>query len=307
MELHALRTFVAVAEAASFTRAAEVLHLTQPVVSQHVKRLERDLGAQVLDRSTRRVQLTPAGARLLPHARTILAEVARAENETKMVGAGVAGRVAIGFVGTATYDLLPGVTRSVRKSLPNIELEVFGEELNPSLIDGLRSRRLDIAVMRQAAPDASVFMRPLRSEALIAALPADHPAAHRAKIPLTALSEDTFVTHPSGHRSVMYEAVVQACRGVGFLPKEVIEVRETATLVAYVAAGIGVSLVPEPVRSLSLEGVAFRALDDIQAHIDLVIATRAGLAPTTVVHVVEAVAAVARQWKGTAASSVATT
>lgn len=293
MDLRSLRTFVAVAEASSFTRAAEVLHLAQPVVSQHVKRLERDLGAQVLDRSTRRVQLTAAGARLLPHARTILAEVTRAETETKLVGAGVAGRVAIGFVGTATYDLLPRVTRSVREHLPDVELEVYGEELNPSLIQGLRSRRLDIAVMRQVAPDPSVFVRPLRSEALIAALPADHPAARREKILLAALRDEAFVTHPSGHRSVMHDAVVQACRGVGFIPREIVEVRETATLVAYVAAGIGVSLVPEPVRSLALDGVAFRALSDVEAPIDLVLAMRAGLPSATVLHVAEAVAAAA--------------
>lgn len=293
MDLRSLRTFVAVAEASSFTRAAEVLHLAQPVVSQHVKRLERDLGAQVLDRSTRRVQLTAAGARLLPHARTILAEVTRAETETKLVGAGVAGRVAIGFVGTATYDLLPRVTRSVREHLPDVELEVYGEELNPSLVQGLRSRRLDIAVMRQVAPDPSVFVRPLRSEALIAALPADHPAARREKILLAALRDEAFVTHPSGHRSVMHDAVVQACRGVGFIPREIVEVRETATLVAYVAAGIGVSLVPEPVRSLALDGVAFRALSDVEAPIDLVLAMRAGLPSATVLHVAEAVAAAA--------------
>lgn len=293
MDLRLLRTFVAVAEASSFTRAAEVLHLAQPVVSQHVKRLERDLGAQVLDRSTRRVQLTAAGARLLPHARTILAEVTRAETETKLMGAGVAGRVAIGFVGTATYDLLPRVTRSVREHLPDVELEVYGEELNPSLAQGLRSRRLDIAVMRQVAPDPSMSVRPLRSEALIAALPADHPAARRQKILLAALRDEAFVTHPSGHRSVMHDAVVQACRGVGFIPREIVEVRETATLVAYVAAGIGVSLVPEPVRSLALDGVAFRALSDVEAPIDLVLAMRAGLPSATVLHVAEVVAAAA--------------
>lgn len=288
-----MRSFVAVAEASSFTRAAEVLHLAQPVVSQHVKRLERDLGTDVLDRSTRRVQLTAAGARLLPHARTILAEVTRAETETRLGCAGPAGRVAIGFIGTATYDLLPRVTRSVREQLPDVELEVYGEELNPSLIQGLRSRRLDIAVMRQAAPDPLVSVRPLRSETLIAALPADHPAAVHEKILLGALRDDAFVTHPSGHRSVMYEAVVQACRGAGFVPREIVEVRETATLVAYVAAGIGVSLVPEPVRSLALHGVAFRALSDVEAHIDLILATRAGLPSGTVAHVAEAVVAAA--------------
>ena len=276
----ALRTFVTVAEQASFSRAAEMLHLAQPVVSQQIKRLERDLGTEVLHRSTRRVGLTAAGAALLPRANAILAEVGRAETEVRLLQAGIAGRVALGFVGTATYDLLPRVTRSVRTSLPDVELEVYGEQLNPALVDGLLSRRLDIAVLRDTGHDPALAVRPLRSERLVAALPADHPAAGQGEVALAALRGAAFVTHPSGQRSVMYEAVMQACRQAGFLPTEVVEVRETATLVAFVAAGIGIALVPEPVRSLALEGVTYHGLSDVDPHTELVLATRSEVSPT---------------------------
>ena len=290
MDLVALRAFVAVAELSSFSRAAEALHLAQPGVSQQIKRLERDLGAAVLQRSTRRVELTAAGASLLPRAKAVLAEVQRAEAEVRALEAGVAGRVAVGFVGTATYDLLPRVVRTLRERLPAVELEVHGEQLTPVLVEGLRSRRLDIAVMRRAAPDASLQVRHLRSEPLIAVLPADHPLAGDGAVPLAALRDSAFVTYPSGHRSVVYDAVVHACRQVGSTPAEVVEVRETATLVAFVAAGIGVALVPEPVRSLALDGVTYASLTDLDARTELVLATRSEALSPTVQHVADLMA-----------------
>jgi DNA-binding transcriptional LysR family regulator len=274
MDMDGLRAFVRVAEYGNFSRAAVSLHLAQPAVSQQVKRLERDLGAQVFLRSTRRVQLTAAGEVLLPRAKAILAEASRAQEDVRMLGEGLAGRVSIGFVGTATYDLLPRVSRSVRAALPGVELEVYGEQLTPALVERLLAHDLDVAVMRNPEPGAPLAVAPLRSERLICALPADHPAAGNESVELAALSEEPFVTYPSGRRSVTYEAVMQACRQVGFVPREVVEVRETATLVAFVAAGIGVALVPEPVRSLAVEGVAFRALSDVDHRTELVVASR---------------------------------
>ncbi len=302
MDLGALRTFVAVAEFSSFSRAAEELHLAQPAVSQQIKRLERDVGAELLSRSTRRVHLTPAGERLLPRAVAILADVDRAQDEIRMLQAGLVGSVAVGFVGTATYDLLPRVARSVREHLPGVALELFGEPASPTLIDDLHARRIDIAVLRDPSPDPELTIRQLRSERLVAALAADHPLAGGDTVSLAALSESTFVTHPSGQRSAMFDTVMQACRSVGFLPAQIVEVRETATLVTFVAAGIGVALVPEPVRSLALEGVVFRPLADVDQSTDLALATRAGELSAAVAHVVEVIDAVTAEGEGQQAS-----
>jgi DNA-binding transcriptional LysR family regulator len=237
------------------------------------------------------VHLTAAGERLVPRARSVLAELALAENEIRLVSAGLIGRVSIGFVGTATYELLPRVARSVREQLPGVALELFGERLSPALVDDLVARRLDIAMVRDPVPDAAVTLRPVRSERFVAALPADHALARETSVALADLRDSTFVTHPSGHRSVMYDAVMQACRSVGYLPSQIVEVRETATLVAFVAAGIGVALVPEPVRALALEGVVFRPLADVDQYTELVLATRTddhSAAVANVVSVIEA-------------------
>ncbi|MFP5252560.1 MAG: LysR family transcriptional regulator [Actinomycetes bacterium] len=285
MNLQDLRTFVAVVEHGGFGRAAAALHVAQPAVSQHVKRLERELGATVLRRSTRRVELTAAGAQLLRRARSIVAEVDRAEGEVRLIEAGRAGRVALGFVGTATYDLMPKVARRVRQHLPDVELDLHGERLSPALVAALLARDLDVVAIRDPDPDPALRVRHLRAERLVAVLPADHPGAGEDEVALADLRGERFVTHPSGHRSVMFAAVMDACQRAGFLPEEVVEVRETAALVAFVAAGTGVALVPEPVRSLALEGVVFRPLSDVDQRTDLVLATRADETSATVLRV----------------------
>lgn len=285
MNLQDLRTFVAVVELGGFGRAAEALHVAQPAVSQQIKRLERQLGATVLSRSTRRVELTAAGEQLLRRARSILAEVDRAEHEVRLIEAGRAGRVSLGFVGTATYDLMPRVARRVRQQLPEVELDLYGERLSPMLVEALLARELDVAAIRDPVPDPALRVRNLRSERLVAVLPGDHPGAGEEEVALADLRGETFVTHPSGHRSVMYAAVMDACRLAGFWPAEVVEVRETAALVAFVAAGTGVALVPEPVRSLALDGVAFRPLSDVDHRTELVLATRADETSATVLQV----------------------
>ena len=298
MDLTAVRSFVTVAEQSSFSRAADLLMIAQPAVSQQIKRLERELGAQLLRRSTRRVELTQAGQAFMPRARAILAEVDRAEQEMRLLAAGLAGRVAVGFVGTATYDLLPRLSRAVRAHSPAVRLELFGEQLSPGLEVDLLERRVDVAVLRDPTRDPSLRIHWLRSERLVAALPADHALADREDVAVRDLAAEVFVTHPSGHRSVMYDAVMAVCRSVGFQPVEVVEVRETATLVAFVAAGIGVALVPEPVRSLAVEGVVYRPLSDVRFETELVLAVRAGEVSPAVAGVVDAARAAARQGLG---------
>lgn len=295
MELRHLRSFAALAEERHFGRAADRLHLAQPALSQQIKQLERELGVQLFTRTTRRVELTAAGARFVDHARTVLGDVGRAEEDMAALSTGHAGRVSVGFVGTATYDVLPRVAREVRRALPDVELELRGELLSPTLSEGLRDRTYDLALLR---PDplnhGDLSLRPLRTERLVAVLPSNHSLAGRRRISLSALAGEPFVMHPSGHRSSVHDRVLGACADAGFSPASVLEVGETATLVVFVAAGLGVALVPEPVRSLGLDGVAYVALTDPPT-IDLALATRAGDVSPAVARVSDLVMASVRQ------------
>nr|WP_296064338.1 LysR substrate-binding domain-containing protein [uncultured Actinoplanes sp.] len=290
MELRHLRSFAALADEQHFGRAATRLHMAQPALSQQIKQLEREFGVELVSRTTRRVQLTEAGRRFAEHARAVLGSVDRASTDMALVASGQAGRVSVGFIGTATYDLLPLTAREVRDALPEVRLDLHGELLSPVLLDGLLDGTYDLVVLRPDGvrrPEADV--RILRTERLIAVLPDRHPLAGCPRIDLARLADDPFVMHFSGHRSSMHEHVLAACAAAGFRPRSVMEVGETVTLVVFVAAGLGVALVPEPVRSLALDGVAYAELND-DATVGLALATRAGEASPAVRQVAEIVA-----------------
>ncbi|WP_432514767.1 LysR substrate-binding domain-containing protein [Kineococcus sp. SYSU DK001] len=257
MESRELRVFTAVAEELHFGRAAERLSVAQPAVSQQVRRLERRLGLPLLTRTSRSVELTDAGRHLLRRSRAVLADLSRLEEEMADLRHGRAGRVGVGFVGTASYDLLPRLSRLVAAELPCVRLDLHGEQLTPLLLTMLLDRTIELAVVRNADATPGLVLTPLRTEPLVAVLPADDPLAGRAELDLASLRGRRFVVHPSGARSAMFTATLAACRAAGFTPVDTLEVRETSTLVTSVAAGLGVALVPDPVRSLHLDGVAY--------------------------------------------------
>ncbi|MFH8446025.1 LysR substrate-binding domain-containing protein [Streptomyces sp. NPDC018026] len=273
MEIRQLRYFLAVAEECHFGRAATRLHIAQPALSQQIKQLEAELGIALFNRTTRRVELTEAGHQLLDHAGTLVGGEERARSHLHELAAGRAGRVSVGFIGTATYDVLPQVARTVRAHLPAVAMDLHGEVLAPRLVEGLLDDTYDLVVVRQAAPDEGIRVTPLRSEPLVAVLPAHHPFASRRVVPLGELAGEPFVIHPSQARSSMYERVLAACRRAGFEPSSLVEVSETATLVVFVAAGHGVALVPQSVRSLGLEGVTYVPLADTET-VDLLLLRR---------------------------------
>src|ERR1700743_1891693 len=148
MELRRIQYFVAVAEEAHVGRAAERLRMAQPPLSQQIKALEAEMGVVLFHRSTRKVELTPAGERFLDRARAILADVDDALTEAGTVAAGMVGRIAIGFTGSATYDLLPSLVRVLRADLPGIELDIHGEMLTPDQVTALTDGTLDLGLLR---------------------------------------------------------------------------------------------------------------------------------------------------------------
>ena len=291
MELRYLRSFAVLAEERHFGRAAARLHIAQPALSQHLRQLEHEVGVRLVDRSTRRVDLTEAGRLLHDRTREVLATLDRTTADLALLAAGRAGRVRVGFVGTATYDVLPRVAQRVRAELPDLELDLHGELLAPALLDALRAAELDLAVLRPPAllPDDLVTVT-LREEPLVAVLPSGHPLATATEVEIAALAGPPLITHPSGRRSTMQPLVLEVFRRAGLEP-EIVEVGETGTLVAFVAAGLGIGLVPASVRALRLDGVAYVPLAGTPPTVPLVLAHRPG-PPAAVARVAALITAV---------------
>lgn len=274
MDLQYLRSFVAVAEERQFARAAERLHVAQPWLSQQIRRIEAELGVPVFERTTRRVDLTPAGVALLPRAREILAAVQSAAEDARSAAGGELGRVVVGFTGSATYALLPRVAKELRIALPRVELELHGEMLTPAQVTGLLERRIDIGLLRPPVRRPEVCVQVVGREPLLAAVPIGHALAAEPVISLRELAREPFVSYVSDLRSVVYDAVECACEAHGFVPNVVLKAAETATLVSFVAAGLGVALVPASAAHLRMQGAVYRPLAEATPRVELALAWR---------------------------------
>lgn len=273
--LRHLRYFVTVAEERHFGRAAERLHMAQPPLSQQIRRLEAELGVELFVRTTRRVDLTPAGAAYLEKARSILASVEEAAHETRRVAAGVVGHLTIGCVGSVTYSLLPALSRRLAEELPGVDFSFRGEMLASEQVEALRDGTIDLALLRPPVADGSITVTRLRRDRLVAAIPADHPLALKRQVRVADLDGTPLIVHSADRRSTMYDVVQRLCRDAGFDPVIKHEVGETSTLVTLVAGGLGVAIVPEQVIALGLDGVAYRPLVRPASTVELAIAHRA--------------------------------
>jgi DNA-binding transcriptional LysR family regulator len=290
VELRHLRYFRAVAEELHFGRAAERLHIAQPPLSQQIRQLEAELGVTLLVRSTRKVELTPAGEAYLKRAVEILRAVDDAAEQAQRIADGAEGRLAIGCVGSATYSLLPQLVRALSEALPGVDVSVRGEMLAPAQITALLAGEIDLALLRPPVEPSGVVLETLRRDRLLVALPDAHPLAARDELRITDLREQQFVTHAGHGRSVMSSLVAAISADAGFVPRVRHEVEETSTLVTLVAAGLGVAVVPEPTVALDIAGVCYRPLVPEQL-VDLVAAHTA--AANTVL--IQRVLAVLRQ------------
>ena len=174
--LSRLSCFIAVAEELHFGRAAERLHMTQPPLSRQIQQLEHELGVQLIERSSRAVSLTAAGAAFLPDARRIVALAESAALTVARVPAGDLGTVTVGFTGASARAVLPRLMQRAREILPDVRL-VLREMVTSAQIDGLAGGDLDLGIVRPPISRPGIATRPLHHERLVAAVPADHDLA----------------------------------------------------------------------------------------------------------------------------------
>lgn len=261
MELRHLRYFAAVAETCHFGQAAAQLHIAQPALSQAIRQLESELDVTLFTRTTRQVSLTPAGEFLRTEAARVLAAVDDSVRGVRRIGAGRHGLVRLGLTGTASFSHLPGIARVVKRELPEVALEIHADLLTPAQCERLQSGALDLGVLRPPATGEGLTLRTLEVEPLALAIPLDHRLAVEPVVALADLRTEPFVAY-SARDSAVNEAVLRSCREAGFVPRREHEAPSTAVLLALVAAGLGVAVVPASVRALPLEGVIFRDLLD---------------------------------------------
>ncbi len=274
MELRHLRYFAAVAETCHFGQAAEQLHVAQPALSYAIRQLEDELNVTLFNRTTRQVSLTAAGEFLKLEVARILAGVDDAERGVRRIAAGRSGLLRVGLTGTAAFSHLPRLARMLREELPGVAMEIQADMLTPMQCEQLRSGALDVGVLRPPAVGDDIELRIIDVESLVLAVSADHRLAAEPVVSLTDLRSETFVAY-SSRDSAVNDAVLRSCKRAGFVPHREHSAPGTAVLLALVAAGFGVAVLPASVRALPLHGVVFRDLTD-GGSIELALAWRRG-------------------------------
>jgi LysR family hydrogen peroxide-inducible transcriptional activator len=242
MELHQLRYFCAVADAGSFSRAAEKCHVSQPSLSQQIQKLESELGGRLFDRLGRSVRLTDLGEAFLPRARSVLHELSSAKDELTERLQSEAGPIVIGAIPTIAPYWLASRLATFSRKFPKVHLTI-AEEITPVLLERLRAGSVDLAVLALPIRGHEFDSYPLFTERLFAALPKTHKLARRPALQLADLRRDPFLFLRDGH--CFRETAVAACDRARLRPHVVFESGHLSSLLAMVGAGMGVSLVPE--------------------------------------------------------------
>ncbi|RZL20869.1 MULTISPECIES: LysR family transcriptional regulator [unclassified Rhodococcus (in: high G+C Gram-positive bacteria)] len=270
MELRHMKYFVTVVDEGSFTRAAERLSVAQSPVSHQVRKLERELGVTLLERTTRSIALTEAGRVFYNRCVSLLAAAEDAVESARKADRGEIGSLSLGFIGSATYELMPNLVRAYRERSPYVELTLRSEMLSPAQVDALLDGTLSVGLLRPPVKAPEIVVELLRNEPLMAVVPVQHRLATYTAIDLDDLAGENFI----GYRapSTMYDTLINTCAQAGFMPIIRQHVGETATLVAMVAAGLGVSLAPESIRHLRMNGVTYRPLRSPETAVPLALA-----------------------------------
>jgi DNA-binding transcriptional LysR family regulator len=272
VELRHLQYFLAVAETQHFGQAAERLHMAQSPLSQAIRQLESHVGAKLFDRTTRRVELTPAGETLLRDARRILDAVEAARTRVGLVADGSTGMLRVGSTGLSAFRHLPRLARIAAQELPGLELRFQTDLLTPAQEAALEEGRIDVAVLRPPLRSTGLSARLISRERLVVAIGPGRPLATADAIALVDLRDEDFVAY-SAPGSVVNAVVTQACLSAGFLPRRTHEAAEVSIILTQVAAGLGVAVLPESVLALRVDGVRFVPVAD-DVHVDLALAWR---------------------------------
>ncbi len=273
MELRSLRYFVAVAEALNFVHAAERLGISQPALSQQVKRMEAEIGTPLLLRTRHKVELTAAGKVFLPEARLALDQVEQAVQKARRAAQGEIGQLRLGFVGSVLYSFLPEAIRSFRQRYPKVDLQL--QELSSrDQIEALRNHHIDLGILYGPVGIDTIVTETVLEQPLVVAVPSGHPLAHRRSLSLSELASEPFIALQRSSEPALVDRLSAIFQEAGLVPRVVQEASQIQTVLGLVSAGIGIFIMSVYIHNIHHEGVTYVPLSEPSPQIRLSMAWR---------------------------------
>jgi len=269
IDLRLLRQFIAVAEELHFHRAAARLNMSQPPLTAAIRRLEEEIGAELIERGNRTVGLTAAGAVFLEEARRTVAQADRAVAAARETAEGRTGVVRLACVGSALYGRLPDRIRRFRHAFPTVRLELR-EATSAQQVALLRSGQADAGLVIPPIPDVGdLVLRDFDTDRLAIALPRSHRLAELEDVPLSSLADEPFVLWPAAEGRGFYLRVIRLCAAAGFVPRIAQEAHQMQAVLSLVAVEAGVSIVPSSMTMFRPDDVVYRPIDGADAEFAL--------------------------------------
>ena len=295
MDLRILRSFMAVAEEKSFTRAAQRLNIAQPPLSRQIQQLEAEFGASLFDRSSRPLSLTPTGKLVFDQAQALLNQV-NVMHDTIIRAINTEKRpFSVGFVSSIMFTRLPSIIRDFRQSTQNIELTLT-ELVTMEQIEALKDGRIDVGFGRLRIEDSAIRRVVMRNERLIVALPERYaPADLHTSLSLHEVARWPLILYPRQPRPSYLDQVQALLHDYDIIPRTVYEVRELQIAIGLVAAEEGVCIVPDSVRRLQVEGVRYYELAE-DAFSPIIMSYRARDNSSELISMIESLSRLYSQW-----------
>lgn len=275
IDLRQLQLFIAVAEELHFGRAAARSGMSQPPFSQQILRLERELGVDLLHRTSRRVSLTPAGMALFAEARELIAQRDRVVDTVRRTASGDAGTLRIGFSASSAVGILPMLVRQVRLNLPDVALQIDDRD-GVDIASAIRAGALDAAIVRAPFPAVGIIVETLCRDGFVAVLPVSHPLAGRGELAIGDLSGNDFILFPRASSPGLYDTIIGLCTGAGFSPVITQEASAWLSVVGLVEAGLGITIAPAMAARVCPQGVVTIPIAATRHRSELVIVYRKG-------------------------------
>lgn len=261
IEFRHLRYFVAVAEELNFTRAAQKLNIAQPPLSQQISKLEGHLGVKLFIRSKPQIELTNAGKILLGEAQQILVKVEKAIQNTRWTGQGLIGSLSVGYVGSASFFVLPGILRYLKDHYPHIELELIELETDEQ-VEQLLKHRIDVGLLRSPVTERRLNIKVIMQEPMRLVLPENHPLGDKPGLSIHDLEKEPFIMLPHRLAPNPFNQLMAMFRQAGYAPKISQEALQIQTILNLVAAGMGISFVPASVENIKRTDIIYRSLKE---------------------------------------------